>query len=61
MVPLAFIMMTRRSAADYAEVFKWTSNFVGNPLVSEVVYDEMAMWKGVRMAFLDADQVHHYV
>lgn len=61
MIPLAFIMMTRRTAADYAAVLKWISDFVEHPLVSEVVSDfEIGMWKGVRQAFPDTDQVHHY-
>ena len=61
MIPLAFVMMSRRRAADYAAVLKWISEFVGNPVVSEMVSDfEIGMWKGVQAAFPDADQVHHY-
>ena len=61
MVPLAFVMMTRRRTKDYATVLKWIVEFVGNPVVTEVVSDfELAMWKGIKEAFPDPDEVHHY-
>ena len=59
MVPLAFVLMSRRTTGDYVEMFKSLKSLLGHePVIGEVVSDfEVALWKAIREVF---PQVHHF-
>lgn len=52
MVPLVFVMMTRRQASDYVAVFREIKRMTVRPAVIEIFSDfERAAWKAVREVF----------
>lgn len=52
-IPLVFILMSRRTAKDYKEVFKAVLEIMGGRVnVQEIVSDfELAIWRGVEEVF----------